>query len=40
MENNIIVDAEEKFKREQRLKRFGANDPEYLKQIQTDKHIN
>ena len=39
MENNIIVDAEEKFKREQRLKRFGANDPEYLKQIQTDKSM-
>ena len=39
MENNIIVDAEEKLKREQRLKRFGANDPEYLKQIQTDKSM-
>ena len=39
MENNIIVDAEEKFKREQRLKRFGANDPEYLKQIQSDKSM-
>ena len=39
MENNIIVDAEEKFKREQRLKRFGANDPEYLKQIQTDRSM-
>ena len=39
MENNIIVDAEEKLKREQRLKRFGANDPEYLKQIQSDKSM-
>ena len=39
MENNIIVDAEEKLKREQRLKRFGANDPEYLKQIQNDKSM-
>ena len=39
MEKNIIVDAEEKLKREQRLKRFGANDPEYLKQIQSDKSM-
>ena len=37
MENTIIVDAQEKRKRELRLQRFGTNDSEYLKKISQDK---
>lgn len=39
MDDNIIVDAEEKIKREMRMKRFGVNDSEYLKKISEDKSL-
>lgn len=39
MEESIIVDAEEKKKRELRMQRFGANDSEYLKKIAQDKSL-
>ena len=39
MENTIIVDAQEKRKRELRLQRFGTNDSEYLKKISQDKSM-
>ena len=39
MDDNIIVDAEEKNKREMRLKRFGVNDSKYLKKISQDKSL-
>ena len=39
MEESIIVDAEEKKKRELRMQRFGVNDSEYLKKIAQDKSL-
>ena len=39
MEESIIVDAEEKKKRELRMQRFGVNDSEYLKKISQDKSL-
>jgi len=39
MDENIIVDAEEKQKRLERLKRFGENDSEYLEKIKKDRSL-
>ena len=39
MEESIIVDAEEKKKRELRMQRFGVNDSEYLQKIAQDKSL-